>query len=431
MGKLKSYILYFYCFIVIIISIFIMIKTDFLSRYILKGLKREFLPVICMDISTGENILYELMPMLAIEKEEYFDEPDLSYDDFSKYAAVSDIERNGEGISSNKQNNELTNQNEIDSYENNTGSGDSTEHMPGENEENSKDNTLQELTEEISTEDNTVPAPDNLYVTALAGINPNGIYYSMDQLNNYDFMLKNCYAVDNSTNVLPEEINADTLLNKDMSIDLSGDGYKVLIYHTHGSEAFSDSREGVTEDTVIGVGDELTRLLEDEYGIKTYHDRNVYDVVNGVLDRSYAYTLSGAAVDKILSENPSIEVIIDLHRDGVREDLKLMRVIDGRPTAQIMFLNGVSRLNLNGDIDYLYNPNKIDNLAFSLQMHLAGKAMYGDLLRRIYIRGYSFNLEKMPRATLVEVGAQTNTVEEAKNAMIPLAAILNSVLRKE
>ena len=57
--------------------------------------------------------------------------------------------------------------------------------------------------------------------------------------------------------------------------------------------------------------------------------------------------------------------------------------------------------------------------------------MYGDLLRRIYIRGYSFNLEKLPRASLVEVGAQTNTVEEAKNAMIPLAAILNSVLRKE
>ncbi|MBQ8913498.1 MAG: stage II sporulation protein P [Lachnospiraceae bacterium] len=153
-------------------------------------------------------------------------------------------------------------------------------------------------------------------------------------------------------------------------------------------------------------------------------------MVNGVLDRSYAYTLSGAAVDRILAENPSIEVIIDLHRDGVREDLKLMRVIDGRQTAQIMFLNGVSRLNLNGDIDYLYNPHKVENLAFSLQMHLAGKAMYGDLLRRIYIRGYSFNLEKLPRASLVEVGAQTNTVEEAKNAMIPLAAIINSVLRK-
>ncbi|MBQ9234654.1 MAG: stage II sporulation protein P [Lachnospiraceae bacterium] len=380
-----------------------------MSRYILRGLREEFLPVISMDKSKGDDLLYEVIPMLAIGNEEYSDEPDLSYDDFGDYdySAISSFGVDGGFSSDNK---------EAVSSE--------------EDEDTNIDSSLTEQPTESVPDESTEEPQDNLYVMASAGMNPNGIYYSMEQLNDYEFMLKNCYAVDSSTSVLPEEIDADTLLGMDMSIDLSGDGYKVLIYHTHGSEAFADSREGVTEDTVIGVGDELTRILEEEYGIKTYHDRNVYDVVNGVLDRSYAYTLSGAAVDRILAENPSIEVIIDLHRDGVREDLKLMRVIDGRPTAQIMFLNGVSRLNLNGDIDYLYNPHKVENLAFSLQMHLAGKAMYGDLLRRIYIRGYSFNLEKLPRASLVEVGAQTNTVEEAKNAMIPLAAIINSVLRK-
>ncbi len=410
MEKIKGFIGYIYCFIVIIISIFIMVRTEFLSRYILKGIRDELIPAISMDKSKGNDLLYELIPMLAIGNEEYSDEPDLSYDDFSDYdyLAISSFGVDGAFSPDNK---------EVVSS--------------GETEDASTDSSSEEQPTEAIPDESTEEPQDNLYVMASAGMNPNGIYYSMEQLNDYEFMLKNCYAVDSSTNVLPEEIDAETLLNMDMSIDLSGDGYKVLIYHTHGSEAFADSREGVTEDTVIGVGDELTRILEEEYGIKTYHDRNVYDVVNGVLDRSYAYTLSGAAVDRILAENPSIEVIIDLHRDGVREDLRLVRVIDGRPTAQIMFLNGVSRLNLNGDIDYLYNPNKIENLAFSLQMHLAGKAMYGDLLRRIYIRGYSFNLEKMPRASLVEVGAQTNTVEEAKNAMIPLAAIINSVLRKE
>ena len=409
MEKLKGFIGYIYCFIVIIISIFIMVRMEFLSRYILRGLREEFLPVISMDKSKGDDLLYEVIPMLAIGNEEYSDEPDLSYDDFGDYdySAISSFGVDGGFSSDNK---------EAVSSE--------------EDEDTNIDSSLTEQPTESVPDESTEEPQDNLYVMASAGMNPNGIYYSMEQLNDYEFMLKNCYAVDSSTSVLPEEIDADTLLGMDMSIDLSGDGYKVLIYHTHGSEAFADSREGVTEDTVIGVGDELTRILEEEYGIKTYHDRNVYDVVNGVLDRSYAYTLSGAAVDRILAENPSIEVIIDLHRDGVREDLKLMRVIDGRPTAQIMFLNGVSRLNLNGDIDYLYNPHKVENLAFSLQMHLAGKAMYGDLLRRIYIRGYSFNLEKLPRASLVEVGAQTNTVEEAKNAMIPLAAIINSVLRK-
>lgn len=410
MEKLKGFIGYIYCFIVIIISIFIMVRTEFLSRYILKGIRDELIPAISMDKSKGDDLLYELIPMLAIGNEEYSDEPDLSYDDFSDYD-YSDISSFGVDGAFSPDNKEAVSSGEI--------------------EDASTDSSSEEQTTEAIPDESTEEPQDNLYVMASAGMNPNGIYYSMEQLNDYEFMLKNCYAVDSSTSVLPEEIDADTLLGMDMSIDLSGDGYKVLIYHTHGSEAFADSREGVTEDTIIGVGDELARILDEEYGIKTYHDRNVYDVVNGVLDRSYAYTLSGAAVDRILAENPSIEVIIDLHRDGVREDLKLMRVIDGRPTAQIMFLNGVSRLNLNGDIDYLYNPHKVENLAFSLQMHLAGKAMYGDLLRRIYIRGYSFNLEKLPRASLVEVGAQTNTVEEAKNAMIPLAAIINSVLRKE
>ena len=77
---------------------------------------------------------------------------------------------------------------------------------------------------------------------------------------------------------------------------------------------------------------------------------------------------------------------------------------------------------------YLYNPYRQENLAFSLQMHLAGKELYGDLMRRIYVRGYCFNLNKMPRSSLIEVGAQTNTVAEAKNAMVPLGAILYKVL---
>ena len=214
----------------------------------------------------------------------------------------------------------------------------------------------------------------------------------------------------------------------DMTTDLTGEGYKILIYHTHGSEAFADSREGVIEDSIIGVGDELTKILQEEYGVSVYHDRNIYDYVDGIMDRSYAYTLSGKAVDRILAENPSINVVIDLHRDGVSEDTRLVTMVDGKPTAKIMFLNGVSRLNANGDIDYLYNPNKLENLSFSLKMHLMGKSLYGDLMRKIYIRGYCFNLDKCARASLIEVGGQTNTIEEEKNAMRPLAQIIYRVL---
>ena len=242
------------------------------------------------------------------------------------------------------------------------------------------------------------------------------------------FLVGNCYTIDSSTNVTAEELAADTLLSEDLHIDPASGEYKVLIYHTHGSETFADSRPGVIEDTVIGLGDELTRILEEDYGIPVYHDRTVYDVVDGVEDRSLAYDYASDGIDAILQQYPSIEVVLDIHRDGVREDVRLVRDIDGVPTAQIMFLNGMSRTNENGEIDYLYNPYRQENLAFSLQMHLAGKELYGDLMRRIYVRGYCFNLNKMPRSSLIEVGAQTNTVAEAKNAMVPLGAILYKVL---
>ena len=96
-----------------------------------------------------------------------------------------------------------------------------------------------------------------------------------------------------------------------------------------------------------------------------------------------------------------------------------------------MFLNGVSRSSTNGDIEYLYNPNKLMNLAFSFQMYLAGKETYDDYVRKIYVRSYRYNLHLLPRTTLIEAGAQNNTLEEEKNAMEPLAAILYNVLSKK
>ena len=121
-------------------------------------------------------------------------------------------------------------------------------------------------------------------------------------------------------------------------------------------------------------------------------------------------------------------MIIDLHRDGVNNNTHLVTEINGKPTAKIMFFNGVSRTVKNGELNYLANPNRQANLAFSLQMYLAGKEMDSDFLRNIYIKGYQYNLNRRPKATLIEVGGQTNTVEEANNAMEPLAYILDQVL---
>lgn len=287
------------------------------------------------------------------------------------------------------------------------------------------------IMETLETEDSGL---DNSVTTLADGTG--GTTYTREQLKEADFLLSKIFVVDSNTSMTKEELDIGNLLDSDLTVeDLKQTGdkkeYKILIYHTHGSESFADSREGKKEDTIIGVGSYLTRILEEQYGIPVYHDETAYDVIDGVLDRSKAYENAYNSVSKILKENPSIEVVIDLHRDGVDEETHLVMEVNGKQTAKIMFLNGVSRSNMNGEIEYLKNPNKLTNLAFSFQMYLTGKEHYGDYVRKIYVRSLRYNLHLLPRTALIEVGAQNNTLEEEKNAMEPLAAILYKVLSKK
>lgn len=270
-----------------------------------------------------------------------------------------------------------------------------------------------------------VPAPAPKEPAVEQGRSP--IDMSMDKLRNFDYLLSNFYTVDSSTMIGPDQLNADDLLGRSMKINKSTGGPKVLIFHTHSQEAFVDSIPGDPNTSIVGVGEYLTQLLNQK-GIETIHDRGVYDIINGKLDRSNAYENTEASMRPLLDANPTVEVAIDLHRDGVAEGTHLVTDINGKPTAKIMFFNGLSRTRTNGDIAYLYNPYIQDNLAFSLQMELASEAMYPGFARHIYLRGYRYNLHLRPKSLLIEAGAQTNTVQEMKNAMEVLADTLHHVL---
>ncbi len=250
---------------------------------------------------------------------------------------------------------------------------------------------------------------------------------SMDRLNDFEYLVSNFYTVDSVTYINPSELNASELLGKDLRIDLSTGGSKILIYHTHSQETFADSDDDPST-SIVGVGRYLTEILNNKYKIPTMHHEGVYDLINGKLDRSEAYEFAKPEVEQILAENPSIEVVIDLHRDGVADTTHLVTEINGKPTAQIMFFNGLSRTRVNGDLVGMANPYLQDNLAFSLQMKIAAETKYPGFARRNYLRGYKYNMDLMPRMLLIEAGAQTNTVEEMRNAMEVLADLLNSVL---
>lgn len=242
----------------------------------------------------------------------------------------------------------------------------------------------------------------------------------------YSYLLKNFYIVDRTTSVTKELFPVKKLLEKNFKMEKKG-SFQILIYHTHGaSESYADSREGKEEDSVVGTGTLLAEELH-KYGYAVYHDKTKYDLIDGMIDRSLAYNKSLAGIEKIMKENPDIEVVIDLHRDGVEGKQKNVTEIEGRKTAQVMFFNGLSR-GKNGEISYLKNKNLQSNLAFSLQLKCKGMEQYPGFIKPIYLKGYRYNLHVKEKSLLIELGNQNNTIDEIHNAVTPLARIINDVL---
>ena len=251
----------------------------------------------------------------------------------------------------------------------------------------------------------------------------------VENLQNYEYLLNEFFVVDPNTVTDAAQLNAGTFLEKDLTLERDSAQPQILIYHTHSQEGFADSVEGDVNTTVIGVGEHLAQILRDQCGYQVIHNMDSFDLVDGVLDRSKAYDYALPVIQQILEENPSIQVVIDLHRDGVNEDTRLVTDVNGVPTAKVMFFNGLSKTAEDGELGYLPNPYIEDNLAFSFQMEYEAKQYFPDFTRCIYLKGYRYNLHLRPRSVLLEVGAQTNTVEEAMNAMDPFAYILNKVLQ--
>lgn len=268
--------------------------------------------------------------------------------------------------------------------------------------------------------------------TAAAQVQPMPeIDLAPERLADYDYLMNHFFILDPNTETSAQQLNAAALLGEDLTLRKEKAEPQILIYHSHSQETFADSREGKTEDTIVGVGDYLAQLLTENYGYQVMHVTEEFDLAGGELDRSKAYDYARAWLEPVLEENPSIQILIDLHRDGVPEDRHLVTEINGKPTAQIMFYNGLSHTINSGDLSYLPNPYIQDNLAFSFQLEYQAALYYPELYRGIYLAGLRYNLHLRPRALLLEAGAQTNTVQEVKNAMDPFADILNRVLQGE
>jgi len=253
----------------------------------------------------------------------------------------------------------------------------------------------------------------------------------IQRLMSFDYLTHNIFLVDRYTALFPSDIDVPAFLREDLRLNMDAPGPHVLIFHTHSLEMFVDSNPLDIMDGVVGVGRVLAEILTNVYGIETMHYTGQFDVVNGVPQRRGSYERMEPVITQLLADNPSIQMVIDLHRDGVRQGAgPFVTYIDGQRTARIMFFNGLSRQNRNGQITnvpWLPNPFQRENLNLSFQLQLAANELFPGLARRAYLREFRYSLHMAPMSMFVEVGNQYNTLQDAKLAMGPLAEIIAAV----
>ena len=298
--------------------------------------------------------------------------------------------------------------------------GDDAMHL----EKNLESALLKENERYLSAEQEEEPEPetdDGEEEQSFARAEEKSYRYRFEELSSYEELIKAFYAVDSTTVAGEGLLRAETFLEKDMRIQGDADAPQILLYHTHSKESFADSVPGDENGGIVGAGEYLAQLLREEYGYNVIHDTGCYDE-----DRAYAYNNSLPAIETILQENPSIEAVIDLHRDEMPADRRLVMELQGRPTAQFMFFNGLCRTK-KGEIAQLENPYLADNLALSFQMQAACNEYYPGIARRIYLKAYRYNMHLCPKSLLIELGAQNNAEEEIHNACDVLAHVLDLV----
>ena len=194
---------------------------------------------------------------------------------------------------------------------------------------------------------------------------------------------------------------------------------QLLIIHTHSSEAYTQAgldryepsdtnRTENTEFNIVRIGDELTEIFQ-QAGLNVIHDRGIYDYPS----YTGSYTRSGQAIEQYLRDYPSIQMVIDIHRDALGTDdvvYKTMAEEDGVCASQVMLLIGTDESGLE-------HPNWRQNLAVALYLQNAVNTRHPTLMRPIALVQQRYNQHLSPGSMILEVGSNGNTLQEALDAI--------------
>ena len=202
----------------------------------------------------------------------------------------------------------------------------------------------------------------------------------------------------------------------------------IIIYQTHSCESYTASEKYQYKQTgnfrttdknfsVIRVGRELTNQLK-SYGYNVIHDENYHDYPS----YTGSYTSSLNTVTKLLEENKDTDIVVDVHRDAVGDNTYAPTVkIGDEYAAQIMFVVG-------GNGSSIPHPEWQQNLKFAIKVQQKANELYPGLFRPIILRESGYNQQVSKAASLIEVGATGNTLDQCLVSMKYLAKVLDEVL---
>lgn len=221
-------------------------------------------------------------------------------------------------------------------------------------------------------------------------------------------------AIKNGTS---KEVDIASLLSKGFTKPtLSSDAPAVLIYHTHTTESYADAGKAYSSEGdkgVIGVGEQMKAVFE-SHGLKTIHLTDNY-IDGGAFKKAYTRSLAG--VQAVLKKYPSIQIVLDVHRDSITEgniEYAPLTEIEGEQFAQVMVICGTNELGLG-------HPDWQKNLRFGLSLVSRLQKDYPGLARPLNLNPNRYNTHTTPYALLVEVGGGANTSAQAKRSGRALA----------
>ncbi len=227
--------------------------------------------------------------------------------------------------------------------------------------------------------------------------------------------LKNGGQVKNETSVLNSLLIEESQKMPEFTIDFDGTP-QVLIMHTHTTESFEpyerenfDSsfnyRTTDSSKNVVMIGDRITEELEDA-GIGVIHDTTIHDYpsYNG------SYERSAETVKAILKENPTIKIVLDIHRDAIGSNDNLLQPtvkIKGKKAAQVMIISGCD----DGTLDM---PDYMKNFRFASLLQQQMSSDYPGLTRPILFDYRKYNQDLTTGSLLIEVGTHGNTLSQVE-----------------